>query len=193
MVLWKTWWARIYRVEYCLGGNYIRRNFMDCNNPRGNFPGGNFPGGNYPGWEFSRWEFSRWELSWVGIFQVGVILGGGFPGGNCLGGIIRVGIFRVGVFLVPFLLASLLVCSLTLRLSINIISTFMSLFSFITDINGFFEIPTSPFIKFKKNIRKIWKFHKTLVHHLCFWKISYSNKQEQLLSLIKVLFLNLTL
>ena len=116
----------------------------------------------------------------VGIFQVGIILGGNFPGGSyprwgfsgweLSGGIIRVGIFRVGVFLVPFLLASLLVCSLTLRLSLNVMSTFMSLFSFITDINGFFEIPTSPFIKFKKNIRKIWKFHKTLVHHLCFWK-----------------------
>ena len=73
MVLWQIWWAGIYRVEYCLGGNYIRRNFLDCNNP-----GGNFPGGSYPGWEFSRWEFSRWELSWMGILQVGVILGGNF-------------------------------------------------------------------------------------------------------------------
>ena len=198
MVLWKTWWAGIYRVEYCLGGNYIRRNFLDCNNPGGSFSGGNFLGGSYPGW-----EFSRWELSWVGIFQVGVILGGNFPGGSyprwgfsgweLSGGIIWVGIFKVEVFLVPFLLASLLVCSLTLRLSINIMSTFMSLFSFITDVNGFFEIPTSPFIKLKKDIRKIWKFHQTLVHHLCFWKISYPNKQEQLLSLIIVLFLNLTL
>ena len=78
MVLWQTWWAGIYRVEYCLGGKYIRRNFLDCNNPGGNFlggnfPGRNFPGGSYPGWEFSRWGFSRWELSWVGIF-----FGGGF-------------------------------------------------------------------------------------------------------------------
>ena len=184
MVLWKTWWAGIYRFKYCLGGNYIRRNFdrRNCNNPVGNFLGRDFPDGSFPGWLFSRLEFSRWELSWVGVFRVGIVWG-----------IIRVGIFRVGDFIVPFLLVSLLVCSLTLRLSINIISTFMSLFSFITDVNGFFEIPTSPFIKFKKNIRKIWKFHKTLVHHLCFWKISYSNKQEQLLSLIKVLFLNLTL
>ena len=39
-----------------------------------------------------------------------------------------------------FLLASLLVCLLTLRLSINI--KHLSLFSFITDINGFFEIPS---------------------------------------------------
>ena len=161
MVLWKTWWAGIYRFKYCLGGNYIRRNFdrRNCNNPVGNFLGRDFPDGSFPGWLFSRLEFSRWELSWVGVFRVGIVWG-----------IIRVGIFRVGDFIVPFLLASLLVCSLTLRLSINIISTFMSLFSFITDVNGFFEIPTSPFIKFKKNIRKIWKFHKTLVPHLCFWK-----------------------
>ena len=86
MVLWQTWWAGIYRVEYCLGGKYIRRNFLDCNNPGGNFlggnfPGRNFPGGSYPGWEFSRWGFSRWELSWVGIF-----FGGGFSDGNCAGG-----------------------------------------------------------------------------------------------------------
>ena len=100
MILWQTWWAEIYRAEYCLGGNYIRQNFLDYNNP-----GGNFPGESYPGW-----EFSRWKLSWVGIFQVGIVrvgvilggifLGGGFPCGNYPGGIIRVGIFRVGVFLV---------------------------------------------------------------------------------------------
>ena len=42
-----------------------------------------------------------------------------------------------------FLLASLLVCLLTLRLSINIKTfRFMSPFSFITYIKGFFEIPT---------------------------------------------------
>ena len=121
MVLWQTWWAGIYRVEYWLVGNNIRWNFLDCNNPGGNFSGGNFPGGSYPGWEFSRWGFSKWELSWVGIFQVGVI--GNFPGENCpggsyprwefslvgvfRGGIIRVGIFRVVVFLVPIFVRSL--------------------------------------------------------------------------------------
>ena len=42
-----------------------------------------------------------------------------------------------------FLLASLLVCLLTLRLSINI-KNFMSLFSFSTDINGYFEIAILP-------------------------------------------------
>ena len=120
MVLWQTWWAGIYRVEFCLGGNYITWNFLDYNNPGGNFLGGNFPGGSYPGWEFSRWEFSRWELSWLGIFRlgivrVGVFLVGNFPGGNCPvgsypgwelseGGIIRVWIFWVGVFLVPLFL-----------------------------------------------------------------------------------------
>ena len=41
-----------------------------------------------------------------------------------------------------FLLASILVCLLTLRLSINI--KHMSLFSFINDIKGFFEIPPPP-------------------------------------------------
>ena len=41
-----------------------------------------------------------------------------------------------------FLLASILVCLLTLRLSINI--KHMSLFSFINDIKGFFEIPPAP-------------------------------------------------
>ena len=56
------------RVEYFLGGNYIRRNFLDFNNPGGIFLGGKFPGGSYSEWEFSRWDFSRWELSWVGIF-----------------------------------------------------------------------------------------------------------------------------
>ena len=59
-----------------------------------------------------------------------------------------------------FLLASLPVCLLTLRLSINI-KHFVSLFSFITDINGLFEIPPPtplpfildpPFIKFNKNL-----------------------------------------
>ena len=40
------------------------------------------------------------------------------------------------------LLPSLLVCLFTLRLIINI--KHLSLFSFITDINGFFEIPTPP-------------------------------------------------
>ena len=60
MVLWQTWWAGIYRVEYCLGGNYIRRNFLDCNNP-----GGNFPGGSYPGCRFYL----------VGVFRVDVVRG----------------------------------------------------------------------------------------------------------------------
>ena len=41
-----------------------------------------------------------------------------------------------------FLQALLLVCLPTLRLSINI--KHLSLFSFITDINGFFEIPNPP-------------------------------------------------
>ena len=100
------------RVENCLGGNYIRWNFLDCENPGGNFLGGNFSGGSYPGWEFFGWELSEWELSWVGIFQVGVTLGGNFLGGNCLGGncsgwsypwwkFSLVVVFRVGVFLVP--------------------------------------------------------------------------------------------
>ena len=40
-------------VEYCLGGNYIRQNFLDWSNPGGNFPGENCPGRSYPGWEFS--------------------------------------------------------------------------------------------------------------------------------------------
>ena len=61
------------RIEYCLGGNYIGQNFLDCNNPGGDFLVGNFPGGSYPGWEFSGWELSGWELSWVGV-----ILGGNF-------------------------------------------------------------------------------------------------------------------
>ena len=47
---------RISQVEYCLGGNCIRRNFLDWNNP----------GGSYPGWGFSGWELS----------------GGNHPGGN---------------------------------------------------------------------------------------------------------------
>ena len=46
-------------LNIVLDGNYIRRNFLDCNNPGcdflgGKFPGGNFSGGNYPVWEFSR-------------------------------------------------------------------------------------------------------------------------------------------
>ena len=73
MIPTRQWWAGIYLVEYCLVGTYIRRIFLDYNNPSGNFPGG-----SYTGWEFSGWEFSRWELSWVGIVWVGVILGGNF-------------------------------------------------------------------------------------------------------------------
>ena len=42
-----------------------------------------------------------------------------------------------------FLLASLLVCLLTLRLSINV-KHLCLFFSFITDINGFCEISTTP-------------------------------------------------
>ena len=59
------------------------------------------------------------------------------------------------LILTLFLQASFLVCLLTLRSSINI--KFMSLFSFITDINRFLEIATAPFIlippfiKFNKN------------------------------------------
>ena len=46
-------------LNIVLNGNYIRRNFLDCNDPGcdflgGKFPGGNFSGGNYPVWEFSR-------------------------------------------------------------------------------------------------------------------------------------------
>ena len=52
-----------------------------------------------------------------------------------------------------FLLALLLACLLTLRLSINIKHLYLSLFTFITDINGYFEIPTLPFIKFNKDLR----------------------------------------
>ena len=61
-----------------------------------------------------------------------------------------------------FLLASLRVCLLSLRLSINIKHLCLySSISFITDINGFFEIPNPPsiltpppqFIKFNKNLR----------------------------------------
>ena len=98
MVLWKTWWAGIYRVEYCLGGNYIRRNFLDCNNPGGSFSGGNFLGGSYPGWEFSRLELSWVGIFQVGIFQVGVILGENFPGGSFPGWEFSlVGVLRVGI------------------------------------------------------------------------------------------------
>ena len=105
----------------------------------GSFPGCNFPGGSYPGW-----EFSRWELSSVGVFGVGIVWGD-HPGGD----------FQRGSF-PSTVLTSFTSCLFTyFRLSINIMSTFMSLFSFITDINGFFEIPTSPFIKLKKDIRKI--------------------------------------
>ena len=48
--------------------------------------------------------------------------------------------FDTTLIMTLFLLASLLVCLLTLRLSNNI--KHLSVFSFITDINGFFEIPT---------------------------------------------------
>ena len=85
--------AGIYWVEYCFGGNYIRRSFLDCNNPGGNFLGGNFPGGSYRGW-----EFSRWELSWVGIVRVGVILGGNCQAGSYPGcEFSLVVVFRVGI------------------------------------------------------------------------------------------------
>ena len=103
MVLWQTWWAGIYRVEYSLGGNYIRRNFLDCDSPGRDFLGGNFPGGSYPGWEFSRLELSWVEIFRVGIVRVGVILSGNFSGGNCPGGsypgweFSLVGLFRVGI------------------------------------------------------------------------------------------------
>ena len=43
----------------CLGRNYIIWNFLDCNNPGGNFLGGNF--------------------------TTGIFFGGGFPVGNCPG------------------------------------------------------------------------------------------------------------
>ena len=80
MVLWQTWWAGIYQVEYCLGGNYIIWNFLDCNDPGGNFPGGTYPGWKFPGGSYPGRELSEWELPWVGIF-----FGGAFPVGNCLG------------------------------------------------------------------------------------------------------------
>ena len=84
-------------MEYCLDGNYIRWNFLDCKNPGRNFLGGNFPGGSYPGW-----KLSEWESSWVGIFRVGIARVGVILGGNLLWwGVFRVGIFWVGVFLVP--------------------------------------------------------------------------------------------
>ena len=59
-----------------------------------------------------------------------------------------------------FLQASFLVCLLTLISSINI-KHLCFLFSFITDINGFLEFPTPPFIltpvppfiKFNKDLR----------------------------------------
>ena len=77
----------IYQVEYCLGGNCIRRNFLDWNNP-----GGNFLGGNYPG--LGENLLSGWELSWVVIFWMGIVWVGIFRVG-----ILWVGIFRVGVIL----------------------------------------------------------------------------------------------
>ena len=86
------------RLKYCLGGNYIRPDFLDCNNPAENFPGENCAGESYPGW-----EFSSWELSWVGIFRVGSAWMGVFLGGNCPGGSFPwwefslVGAFRVGI------------------------------------------------------------------------------------------------
>ena len=49
-------------------------------------------------------------------------------------------------YLIDYLLASLLACLLTLRLIINHLLTNICLFSFITDINGFFENPTPSFI-----------------------------------------------
>ena len=115
MVLWQTWWAGIYRVEYSLGGNYIRRNFLDCNSPDRDFLGGNFPGGSYPGWEFSRWELSWVEIFRVGIVRVGVILGGNFlwwvfSGWGLSGGIIRMEIIGVGVFLIPIHLFLIPIC-----------------------------------------------------------------------------------
>ena len=61
----------IYQVEYCLGGNYIRRNFLDWNNPGGNFLGDYYSGGD--------------GGFWVAKARVGVILGGNFTGGNCPG------------------------------------------------------------------------------------------------------------
>ena len=81
------------RVEYFLGGNYIRRNFLDFNNPGGIFLGGNFPGGSQPEWEFSRWDFSRWELSWVGIILGGNCSGESYPGW----GFSLVAVFWVGI------------------------------------------------------------------------------------------------
>ena len=54
-----------------------------------------------------------------------------------------------------FLLASFLVCLLTLRLSINV-KHLCLFFSFITDINVFFKIPTTPFIKNNKKSGLIW-------------------------------------
>ena len=50
--------------------------------------------------------------------------------------------FHTLLIITLFLLASFLVCLITLRLSINI--KHLSFFSFITNINGFFEIPTRP-------------------------------------------------
>ena len=54
----------------CLGGNYIIWNFLDCNNPGGNFLGGNFPTGIFFG----------------GGFSVGNCPGENHPGGNFPGG-----------------------------------------------------------------------------------------------------------
>ena len=75
-----------------------------------------------------------------------------------------------------FLLGSLLVCLVTLRLSINI--KHLSLFSFITDINRYFEIPASrgmfilnpPLIKFNKDLQSPINFyappHPPIIRHL---------------------------
>ena len=54
-----------------MGGDYIRRNFLDYNNLSGNFQDGSYLGGNFPG----------------EIVRVGVILGRNCPGGSYPGGI----------------------------------------------------------------------------------------------------------
>ena len=71
---WQTWWVGISRVEYSLGGNYIRQKFLYWNNQGGDFfwvviilgencPGENCPSGSYSGWKFLWWKFSWWEFS----------------------------------------------------------------------------------------------------------------------------------
>ena len=65
-----------------MGGDYIRRNFLDYNNLGGNFPDGSYLGGNFPG----------------EIVRVGVILGRNCPGGSYPGwDFSLVGVFRVGI------------------------------------------------------------------------------------------------